>query len=102
MYALHVTFTSTASAEDLRAGQLVFAEHVTSVPGFVAKTWLHDGADQGGFYLFESRDTAQAYLDGPLFALLRDNPAVDGLSVRGWGVDVELGARTHATPAHTG
>ena len=102
MYALHVTFTSTASAEDLRAGQLAFAQHVTSVPGFVSKTWLHDGADQGGFYLFTGRDAAQAYLDGPLFALLRGNPAVEELTVRGWAVDVELGARTHATPAHAG
>ena len=72
------------------------------MPGVVSKTWLHDGADQGGFYLFADRDAAQAYVDGPLFALLRGNPAVERLAWRGWAVDVELGARTHATPAHAG
>ena len=102
MYALHVTFTSTASAEDLRTGQLAFAQHVTSVPGFVSKTWLHDGADQGGFYLFADRAAAQQGEQRAVEVGLRGNPAVAELTVRGWAVDVELAARTHATPAHAG
>lgn len=99
MYALHVTFTTSASAAELRPGQLAFAEHVGAVPGFVSKTWLHDGNAHGGFYLFTDREAAQAYLDGPLFAMLRGNPAFADLTARGWAVDTELGALTGAGTA---
>lgn len=96
MYALHVTFTSAVSSEDLHDGQVTFAEHLVTVPGFVSKTWLYDGDTQGGFYVFDSGEAAQAYVNGPLFALLRGNPAFTALTVRGYQVQTELGARTGA------
>ena len=102
MYALHVTFTTSVSAEDLRDGQVSFAQHLAAVPGFVSKTWLRDGVHQGGFYLFETREAAEGYLDGPLFGLLRANTAVHDLTVRGYSVNTELGARTGALRALAG
>lgn len=98
MHALLVTFTSTAPPHALRAAQLAFAEHLVSVPGFVSKTWLHDGPRQGGFYLFSDRRSAEDYLAGPLFAGLREAPGVADLAVRGYEVATDLGART-AAPA---
>ncbi len=92
MYALHVTFTSTIDAADLRDGQIEFAEHLATVPGFVSKSWLRDGSTLGGFYLFRTREAAEAYLDGPLFGLLRANAAFRDLTVRGYTVDTELAA----------
>jgi Putative mono-oxygenase ydhR len=94
MYALHVTYTSAATADQLRDGAVGFAEALRAVPGFVAKTWLADRAHQGGFYLFTDRASAEAYRDGPLLAGLRRHPAFSDFEIRGWDVDEELGALT--------
>jgi hypothetical protein len=96
MHALHITFTSSASVEQLRGTALDFAEVLRTVPGFVAKTWLVDGAHHGGFYLFTDRAAAEAYRDGPLVTGLREHPAFSDFEVRGWDVDEELGALTGA------
>jgi hypothetical protein len=93
------------AAEHLREGQVAFAEHLVTVPGFVSKTWLHDGDTQGGFYLFDDRPAAESYLGGALFAGLRDNPAFTDLTVRGYEVAAELGALTGSavtTPGSAG
>jgi hypothetical protein len=102
MYALLITFTSSVPAEQMRADATAFAEALRTVPGFVAKTWLHDGAHHGGFYLFTDRAAADAYRDGPLVAGLRRHPAFADLEIRGWSTDTGLGALTGAiaAPAH--
>lgn len=86
MYALHVTFTTDLPDDALRPAQRAFADRLASVPGFVSKTWLRDGAVHGGFYLFATAADARAYLDGPLFAGLR---GFDDLAVSGYAVDTE-------------
>jgi hypothetical protein len=96
MHALHITYTSSASVEHLRGAAIDFAEVLRTVPGFVAKTWLVDGAHHGGFYLFTDRAAAEAYRDGPLVTGLREHPAFSDFEVRGWDVDEELGAITGA------
>jgi hypothetical protein len=64
------------------------AEHVASaiaaVPGLLWKVWIVDEerARGGGVYLFADRAAATAYLDGPIIAQLRGNPAVAGIEVR--------------------
>jgi hypothetical protein len=92
MYALHITFTTTRSAEELHDGTVAFARALRTVPGFVAKTWLHHGSHHGGFYLFADRAAAEAYRDGPLVAGL--HATFDDVEIRGWDVDEELGALT--------
>jgi hypothetical protein len=94
VYAVHITFTSRVAAEETREGAIAFAGALQSVPGFVAKYWLHTGAHHGGFYLFTDQASAEAYRDGPLVAGLREHPAFDDVEVRGWDVDEELGALT--------
>lgn len=58
------------------------------------KAWLADRAIQGGFYLFADRAAAQGYLGGPLVGALRSNPAFRDSTVREFGVNPELSART--------
>jgi hypothetical protein len=99
VFALLITFTSSVPAEDMADDAVGFAEALRSVPGFVTKTWLHDGAHHGGFYLFTDRAAAEAYRDGPLVAGLRAHPAFADLEVRGWPTNADLGALTGATPA---
>jgi hypothetical protein len=57
------------------------ADHVAGgfagVPGLISKLWIIDEEHRraGGSYLFADRRAANAYLEGPLMARLRANPA---------------------------
>jgi hypothetical protein len=68
------------------------AEHVAPAiavtPGLVSKLWIIDegGRRAGGAYLFADGAAAAAYLEGPVIAQLRKNPAVTDISVRRFNV----------------
>jgi len=63
------------------------ADHVAGaiagVPGLIWKIWIVDEARRraGGVYLFADRAAAAAYLEGPIVARLRTNPAITGVEV---------------------
>ena len=60
------------------------ARAVAAVPGLLSKVWILDEEHGhcGGVYLFADRAAATAYLEGPIVARLRANPAVTGVEVR--------------------
>ena len=86
----HVQIDFAFSGTAAEYGQM--AEHVAPaiavVPGLVSKLWIIDeGARRaGGAYLFVDRAAATAYLEGPVIARLRSNPAVTDISVRRFNV----------------
>ena len=63
--------------EQFRAGTLDLAPAVADVPGLRTKTWLaaKDRNTYGGVYLFEDAAALDAYLESPVFAAIRSNPA---------------------------
>ena len=68
-----------------------------SVDGLAWKVWL-DAPDEprvGGIYLFESMAQARAYLDGPIVARLKSNPAVENLETRLFNVRERMTAITN-------
>jgi len=60
------------------------APAIAAVPGLVSKLWIssEESGRAGGAYLFADRAAATAYLEGPIIARLRSNPAVTDVSVR--------------------
>lgn len=96
MHALLITFTSRAREDDLRQIAIPFAEALRDVPGLLSKAWLAnaDEGTSGGFYLFEDRAAADAYVNGPLVARLRANPHFSDFILRRFAVDPVLSART--------
>jgi hypothetical protein len=94
MHAVLITFTTHATEAELADPIAQFAEVVRDVPGFRSKAWLHDGDLRGGFYLFADEATARAYVDGPVVAAIRANPAFADVDVRTFAVDTDLSART--------
>ena len=102
MHAVLITFSTTATDNELAAPMAQFAEQIRDIPGFLSKTWLHDAATRGGFYLFTDDAAARAYVHGPVVASIHANPAFTGVQVRTFGVHADLSARTGtraATPA---
>lgn len=76
---------------DLRCTPAEFREHAdhvasdfAAVPGLLWKLWILDEerGRAGGVYLFADRGAATAYLEGPIVARLRQNPALAGVEVR--------------------
>ena len=76
---------------DLRCTPAQFRDHAdhaagafAAVPGLLWKVWLLDEerGRGGGVYLFADRAAATAYLEGPIVASIRANPALAGVEVR--------------------
>src|SRR5215216_6923846 len=73
---INYTFYSTPAEHVALCNQV--AEAIAATPGLIWKTWLMNEADHeaGGIYLFESREAAEAYLNGPIVAAFGSNPVI--------------------------
>jgi hypothetical protein len=73
------------------------ARQFLSVPGLQWKIWLDGEADRraGGIYLFDTREAAQAYVDGPIVARMKANPDVTDLQIRIFDVRENMTAITN-------
>jgi hypothetical protein len=74
------------------------ASTIAAVRGLVWKTWLVNEADHegGGIYLFESREHAQNYLNGPIITALRSHPTVTKVSAKLFDTNEALDQITRA------
>ena len=97
MHVQLVTFNLQGiSAAELRAASEAIAPQFAALPGLQSKVWLAEPRSNtyGGIYTWQDRAAMQAYLDGELYAALRDNPAFDGVHSNDFGV---LAAPTRIT-----
>jgi len=99
MHAVLITFTSSASVDDLKGPFTDYANALRGVSGLVAKTWIQDGSTLGGFYIFTSRQAAENYLNSQMVADLTSNPAFSNFQIRHFDVLDELSAITGSPQA---
>lgn len=80
MEVVFVTFESELSNEELEETLHSRAERFREVEGLVQKFYLRDPerGRVGGFYVFESEDSRDAYLESELRATIGDAYAVKG------------------------
>ena len=85
---LQIEFEFTCTVDEYRHIAAQRAPILASVPGLVSKLWIVDPERRhaGGAYLFSDRAAANAYLEGPIVAGLRANPAFRNVSVRSFDV----------------
>ena len=71
---------------------------IASVEGLIWKIWVlqEKEFEMGGMYLFASRETAEAYLNHPVFQAVCSNPAVVSTHSQLWDVESSLSALTRA------
>jgi hypothetical protein len=81
---LHVHFNYTMPTPELEGLCEHAAPAIADVEGLQWKIFLLDAEHQtaGGQYLFQNRAAAEAYLDGPIFAQLRQHPGIKDLTAR--------------------
>lgn len=96
--ALQVNVDYNIPIEEFKAAMLMAAEPVAQQPGLIWKVWTYDegGKHAGGWYLFESLEAAQAYLDSPVVAAQRSHPAMSNFSVKIFDIAEEASAITRA------
>ncbi len=99
MVILQVNYTYTdisRAAWEARYSDEV-ATKFLSVDGLAWKIWLDapDDPRVGGIDMFESMEQAQAYLDGPIVARIKTNPAVENLETRLFNVRERMTAITN-------
>ena len=99
MHAVLITFTSSASLDDLKAPFTDYANALREMQGLILKTWIRDGSTLGGFHVFASRQDAEAYLNSELAAGLTSNPAFSDFQIRHFAVLEELSAMTGSPQA---
>ena len=74
------------------------AKQFLAVPGLQWKIWLDGEEDRraGGIYLFDSRASAEAYVNGPIVARMKSNPDNTELQIRIFDVRERMSAITNA------
>jgi len=99
MHAVLVTFSSSASLDELKGPFTDYANALRAMTGLVAKTWTREGSTLGGFHIFTSREAADGYLNSQMVADLRANPAFSDFQIRHFDVLDELSAITRSPQA---
>jgi hypothetical protein len=85
-------------AKDYEQACLPAAQPIADTPGLRWKVWLMDEANHeaGGIYLFDDEKSVQAFLDGPIVAAVKSNPAISNISAKTFDVMDALSAVTRA------
>ena len=81
---VQIEFEFACTLDEYRELTAHAAPKIAGVPGLVSKLWIVDEARRraGGAYLFADRAAATAYVEGPVIAGLRKNPAIREVTVR--------------------
>lgn len=60
------------------------APPIAAFPGLQWKVWLvnESEGEAGGIYLFDSPESAQRYLQGPIVAALKENPSFSDMTTK--------------------
>ena len=95
---LHLRFKLRVPPGVLLAQSREAATLIVSVEGLIWKIWIlrEEEFEIGGIYLFANRETAEAYLNHPVFQAVCSNPSVLSTQSQLWDVDNSLSALTRA------
>jgi hypothetical protein len=95
---LHMRLKLRVPTDVFLANSQEAATVIASVEGLIWKIWIlqQEELEIGGMYLFANRETAEAYLNGPVVQAVRSNPAVVSTKSRLWDVESSLSAITRA------
>ena len=85
---LQINFKFKIPSADLKNGLAPFVNDIAAVSGLRWKIWIMNEQENeaGGIYLFDDEDSMQAYLEGPIIAGLKTNPALSDISAKQFNV----------------
>jgi len=95
---LQINFKFNITPAELGKDFAPLAEPIAEVPGLRWKIWsLNEATSEfAGIYLFDDKESVQAYLEGPIIAQVSAHPALSDISAKQFGVVGEFSAITRA------
>lgn len=95
---LQVNYKFNVAAADLEQAFLPAAQPIADTPGLRWKVWLmaEDRSEAGGLYLFEDDNAVDGFLNGPIVAALKSNPAVSDINAKRFDVGLPHSTITRA------
>lgn len=95
---LQINFKFNISPAELAEAFGPNAELIAKVPGLRWKIWsLNEATSEfAGIYLFDDKDSAKAYLEGPIIAQVSAHPALSDISAKQFGIVDDFSAITRA------
>lgn len=99
-YAQMFNYTVDLTEEDYEARWASYAEEVAGVAGLLAKTWMADfeTATFASFYLWSSKEDADAFMASDLVARFGAEPFLRDLSITGLPVAERASQITRGLP----
>ena len=93
---LQINFKFSVSPAELAEAFAPLAEPIAEVTGLRWKIWSlnADTSEFAGIYLFDDRESVQAFLEGPIIAGVNKHPALSDISAKQFGVIDEFSAIT--------
>lgn len=99
MHAVFLTFEFAGEARDLSGTFGRFAETAQGEPGVINCTWMNDGATIGAFYVFQSMDAAERYLNSAHLRTLAAHPGVYDFYIRHFSTLDTISTSLPSTPS---
>jgi hypothetical protein len=95
---VQIRYQLRVPAEEYRNAVAPMAQPIADMPGLQWKVWILDEAAMigGGVYLFSDAESAQAFLDSPLVAQVKQAPILSDLQVSIFDTIEDLSLITHA------
>lgn len=89
---LQINFKFNGSRADFLATAGPAAQLIADFPGLQWKVWLfnEDEGEAGGIYLFDSPESVQRYLQGPIVTGLEKNPKITATTAKVFETPEEL------------
>ncbi|GAA5063152.1 monooxygenase [Erythrobacter westpacificensis] len=83
---------------EFKAAMKMAAEAVAVQPGLVWKAWVYDDHEKhaSGWYVFDSLETAHAYLQSEVVSSFQAHPAMSNFSPKIFDIDEDASAITRA------
>ncbi|HEV8448054.1 MAG TPA: YdhR family protein [Gemmatimonadaceae bacterium] len=83
-HLLQINFTLSVPVEEYEHATEAASHAISGVSGLRWKIWIANAEthEAGGIYCFESRESADAYLNGPIVAALKSAPFAHDVSVK--------------------
>ncbi len=95
---VQINFNYALTQQQLKTGTDEALTAIQQVPGLVWKIWIYNDEDKiaGGIYLFENKDAATAYVNGPVIAGLKSSPVFSDFSIRQFDIMLDQSRDTYA------
>ena len=92
MSILQINFKLNVAPAEYRKVCSSVAQPIADVPGLIWKVWMlneHDG-EAGGIYLFQDKQSLDAYLSGPIIRQIKSLPQLREISTKWFEAIPEL------------